>query len=51
MGQGAGILPGKLMHNDPAWILWGGMLVMIGLAMLRLIHRRKKIVEQQVAEH
>ena len=41
MGQGAGFLPGKLMRNDPQWILWGALLTALGVALLYLANRRR----------
>ena len=41
MGQGAGYLPGKLMHNDPQWILWGALLAALGVTFLNLANRRR----------
>ena len=41
MGQGAGFLPGKLMHNDPQWILWGALLAALGVTLLYLANRRR----------
>ena len=40
IGQGAGYLPGKLMHGDPQWILWGALLGAVGVAMLYFANRR-----------
>ncbi len=40
MGQGAGFLPGKLMRNDPQWILWGALLAALGVTLLWLANRR-----------
>jgi len=40
MGQGAGFLPGKLMRNDPQWILWGALLAALGIGLLFLANRR-----------
>lgn len=31
MGQAAGFLPGKLMRNDPQWILRGALLAALGV--------------------
>lgn len=40
IGQGAGLLPGKLMHGDPQWILWGALLAAAGVTLLYLANRR-----------
>jgi hypothetical protein len=40
IGQGAGYLPGKLMHGDPQWILWGALLGAVGVTLLYLGNRR-----------
>ena len=40
IGQGAGYLPGRLMHGDPQWILWGTLLAAVGIALLYFANRR-----------
>lgn len=42
MGQGAGFLPGKLMRNDPQWILWGALLAALGAGLLYVANRRRQ---------
>ena len=41
MGQAAGFLPGKLMRNDPQWILRGALLAALGVTLLFLANRRR----------
>ena len=41
IGQGAGYFPGKLMRGDPQWILWGALMMALGLGLLYLANRRR----------
>jgi hypothetical protein len=39
--QGINILPGSFMTGDPQWALNGGVMALIGIALLFWAHRRK----------
>lgn len=39
--QGMGFLPGKLMHGQPQWIVYGALTVAVGLGILYLTNRRR----------
>jgi hypothetical protein len=41
VGQGVGLIPGSVMSGDPFWAVVGGVLLVVGAAILGLELRRR----------